>query len=388
MPRERHILLLIEATRAYGRSICHGIAEYARLREDWILMPHERPVSHELPQWIRKGEIDGVIAYIPSREISRKLQALKVPVVDVQGKGYSSSIPVFDTDPDAVGRLAVNFLRNAGFKNLAFCGYPGIFFSDRREAAVARLVGEDDLAVYHPPHEIALPDWRQQERGAMEYESDLCHWLQSLPKPVAILACNDIRGQQIINACRSAGIAAPGEVAVLGIDDDDMICELCRPTLSSIAPNTYAIGWQAASTLADMLDGKAVFSGLRNIPPLRIVERQSTDIVPSLHPVIIQATRMIRNRACQGLSVEQICAQLKCSRSTLDALFARHLGRSVSSEILRVRLTRAKQLLLEGQRPLAEIARDCGFLSSAYFCRFFKRETGQTPAAFRDASPR
>lgn len=387
MTRNRHILLLIEASRAYGRSICHGVAEFARQRDDWIILPHEKPVTDKLPPWIRKSEIDGVIAFIPSQKISRQLQALKVPMVDVQGKGYAPSTPVFDTDPDASARMALNFLRNAGFRNFAFCGYSGIFFSDRRQAAMARLMNSQglELAVYQNPHKQDPLDWQQQERGAMEYEASLCHWLLSLPKPVAVFACNDIRGQQIINACRSAGIEAPGEVAVLGIDNDDILCELCRPTLSSIAPDTYSIGRQAAATLAEMLDGKAVAGGLRNIPPLRIVERQSTDIVPSLHPVIIQATRMIRSRACQGLSVEQICDQIHCSRSTLDGLFSLHLGHSVAAEILRVRLGRAKQLLLNSDQTLADVASGCGFLSAAYFCRFFKRETGLTPAAFRSS---
>lgn len=386
MNKTRRVALLVDMSRAYGRGICEGVAEAAQRQGNWILLPHERPLGVRLPKWLRPGRIDGVIAYIPSLPIAHGLLDLQVPVVDVQGQGLCPGVPVFDTDPNRVADLAVDFFRRAQFRHFAFCGYPGIFFSDRRQKMFAQRLQQDgqSLHVYAPPPRIAAcMNLFQRERGAMEYEPGLRRWLAKLPKPVAILACNDIRGQQVINACRAAGIDLFGEVAVIGIDNDSVICGLCRPTLTSIAPDTHRIGLLAAETLANAFAGLEVPAGLQNIPPVRIVERQSTDIVVVDHPVVLRATRIIRDEACRSLSIPQLCGQLDCSRTTLDALFLRHLGHSVAREIILVRLNRAARLLSDTTLRLEDIAVATGFPSAAYFCRFFKRETGQTAAGFR-----
>ena len=217
----------------------------------------------------------------------------------------------------------------------------------------------------------------------LEYEPALAAWLARLPKPIAILACNDIRGQQIITACRDLGISMPSDVSVIGVDNDEILCRLCRPTLTSIAPDIEGIGQLAADMLNRMLDGQPVASGLHTLPPLRIVERQSTDITTAQDPLVLAASRLIRDRACHGISVEQVCDLVDCSRSTLDNLFKKHLGRPVAQEMLKVRLSRGMRLLETSTLAIEEVARECGFTSATYFCRFFKREAGTTPALYR-----
>lgn len=388
MPRNRHIALLVPASGGYGRGLCQGVANYALEHEEWLIFPHERAEFMKLPSWLKKGHIDGIIGFITTPELGRQITGLGVPIVDVQGEGNCPSAPVLDTDPEQVARLAVDFFLQAGFIHFAFGGYPGMFFSDRRSAAFTRILQARGHAVhtYAPPAKVAatvLSHFREV-RG-LEYEPALAAWLTKLPKPVAVLACNDIRGQQIITACRDLGISMPSDVSVIGVDNDEILCRLCRPTLTSIAPDMEGIGHLAAEMLDRMLDGGKVAARLHNVAPLRIVERQSTDITTAQDPIVLAASRIIRDRACHGISVEQVCDLVDCSRSTLDNLFKKHLGRPVAGEMLRIRLNRGMRLLENTSLSMEEVARACGFHSATYFCRFFKRETGGSPAAYRNS---
>jgi len=391
MPRIRHIALLVPASGGYSRGIIQGVASYAMEQEDWLIFPYERAEFMKLPSWLKKGHIDGIIGFISTPELGRQIKALGVPIVDVQGEGNCPDSPVIDTDPGIVALLAADFFTQAGFNHFAFCGYPGIFFSDNRSAHFSRILQSRDQAVhvYLPPPKVSATIWHQfKEMRGLEYESALAAWLTRLPKPVAILACNDTRGQQIITACRDLGISMPSDVSVIGVDNDEILCRLSRPTLTSIAPDSEGIGRMASEMLTGMLNGETVEVRLYNHPPLRVVERQSTDITTAEDPVVLTASRIIRDRACHGISVEQICELVDCSRSTLDNLFKKFLGRSVSQEMLRIRLSRGMRLLENSSMPVEEVARECGFLSATYFCRFFKRETGTTPAFYRSGLSR
>ncbi len=385
MKRLRHIVLLVDASRAYGRGICRGVANFAETQEDWVILPHERPELSELPDWLRKARVDGIIAYIPNRKLYRRISALGVPAVDVHGRCRGPLIPVIESDSQAIAALALQFFLRSGFQHLAYCGYPSVFFSDQREEAF-RIQATNLKRTPHvyapPPREQAGEDLYQFEKATATRLKGLAAWLRSLPKPVGLLACNDIRGQQVINACREAEIKVPEEVAVLGVDNDELICRLSRPTLSTIEPDVERVGYLAGELIAAQLKGKPVSSAYL-VPPRRVVERQSADTVVADHPLVIQAARLIRDRHGAEASVEQICETVGISRSSLDKLFRSHLGRSVAEEMTRLRLQRSQGLLLSSEMPLTEIARHCGFSSATYFCRFFKRLMGQTPDSYR-----
>ncbi len=386
MPNNRHIALLVPASGGYSRGICQGVATYALEHEDWLIFPYERAEFTRLPSWLKKGHIDGIIGFISTPELGRQITSLGVPIVDTQGEGNCPGFPVIDTDAEAVAQIAVDFFVHAGFINFAFGGYPGIFFSDRRSEAFCRILEAQgrQVAVYTPPPKVAATIKHQFiEMQGIEYEPALANWLSRLPKPIAILACNDMRGQQIITACRDLGISMPSDVSVIGVDNDEILCRLCRPTLTSIAPNIEGIGQLAAGMLNRMLDGERAEPQLHKLPPLRIVERQSTDITTAQDPLVLAASRIIRDRACRGISVDQVCELVDCSRSTLDNLFKKHLGRPVAQEMLNIRLNRAMRLLEGSSLAIEEVTRECGFTTATYFCRFFKRETGTTPAQFR-----
>lgn len=388
MARIRHIALLVPASGGYSRGICRGVATYALEQEDWLIFPYERAEFMKLPHWLKKGHIDGIIGFISTPDLGRQMKSLGVPIVDVQGEGNCPGYPWIDTDPGVVASLADDFFAKAGFNNFAYCGYPGVFFSDRRSEAFTALVRDRGLNphVYEPPPKVSNAIRQQfREMRGLEYEPNLAAWLVRLPKPVAILACNDTRGQQLITACRDLGISMPGDVSVMGVDNDEILCRLCRPTLTSIAPDTEGIGQLAGRLLSSILDGDPVEARLYKQPPLRVVERGSTDVTTAENPLVLAASRVIRDRACRGISVEQVCELAGCSRSTLDGLFRKNLGRSIAGEMVRVRLGNAMRLLENTPSTLEEIAEACGFQSATYFCRFFKRESGTTPTQYRSA---
>jgi len=383
MKKLKRIGLLVDASRAYGRGVCRGVADFADTRADWLILPHERPELRELPDWIEGARLDGLIAYIPNQRLYRKIASLGIPAVDVHGRCRGGSIPVIESEAGRIVSLALEFFGRAGFRHFAFCGYPGIFFSDQREAAFQAHAGKvgGDVHLY-APKQSRQPgqDLYEFEKGRPADVRELMVWLSHLPKPVAVLACNDIRGQQVINACREKNLAIPEQVAVLGIDNDEIICRLSRPTLSSIEPDVEMVGFLAASLIASRLAGSPVARRHR-LPPRQIVERQSTDTVVADAPEVVAAARLIRSRI--GISVDQVCEQTGVSRSKLDRLFASAIGRTVAGEMTRVKLQLSQNLLVNSALPVAEIARHCGFCSATYFCRFFKRETGRTPEAFR-----
>jgi len=346
MKKPIHIGLLVDASRAYGRGIYRGVATFSESRENWIVLAHERPELDELPGWLRRGNLDALIAYIPNRTLYKKISALGIPVVDVHGRCRTPSIPVIESDDQLIARLAFDFFLKSGFRHLAYCGYRSVFFSDQRQEAF-RLEARElkEIHIYaQTAHKRVGEDLYRFEKGTASQDADFTKWLRRLPKPAAILACNDIRGQQVINACREAGIKIPDEVVVLGVDNDKVICRLCHPSLSSIEPDVEKIGFLAAQLIADQLVGKQV-PRRHLVPPRQVVQRQSTDAVGAEHPLVVQAARIIRDQSYSNSSVEQICQMTGVSRSTLDKLFLVHLGRTVAEEITRVHLQRSQDLL-------------------------------------------
>ena len=383
MKKLKRIGLLVDASRAYGRGVCRGVANFADSREDWLILPHERPELRELPDWIEGSRLDALIAYIPNQRLYRKIVSLRIPAVDVHGRCRGTTIPVIESEAEVLVALALQFFGRAGFRHFAFCGHPSVFFSDQREEAFRLNATKSGASthIYAPstPHHPGQ-DLYEFEKGTPADDRELISWIKSLPKPVAVLACNDIRGQQVINACREKNISIPEDVAVLGIDNDEIICRLSRPTLSSIEPDVEQVGHLAATLIASRLEGRAV-DRLHRIPPRQIVERQSTDTVVADAPDVVRAARFIRSET--QISVDQVCDQVGISRSKLDRLFTENLGRSVAGEITRVRLQLSQNFLLNSTMTMAQIAQRCGFSSATYFCRFFKRETGRTPEACR-----
>jgi len=384
------VALLVDVSLGCGRGISLGVSRYAATKGNWIFFPHEHPTPEKLPEWMERTRVDAVIAYRANLNVLKKIRSLGVPAVNVHGHFQDPFIPVIRTDASALVLMTLRFMVSCGFDHLAFCGFPGVFYSDQREQAFKRHAREfSAMPLCFGGSEEPIVDYDPYRHKGYSPDGgkNLAKWIRSLPKPVGIIACNDIRALQIINACRETGIRVPEEVAVIGVDNDEVICSLSRPTLSSVEQDTEAIGGLAASLVDEMLRGKKV-SLFHEVSPKGIVERESTDVVVAENPLVIRAARMIRSRIDSGITMKELCAELSVSRSKLDTLFHQSLGRTPSEEIQRSRMRRCTDLLLTTDLKITEVARRCGFSSVTHLGRFFKRETGVTPLEFRASQGR
>jgi LacI family transcriptional regulator len=267
------------------------------------------------------------------------------------------------------------------FRHFAFCGLPLRIWSDIREQVFFQEITSRgfECSVYpHPdPTRLLLPE--------AEYPY-LAKWLASLPKPVAVMACNDDRGIQVIEVCNFEGYHIPEQVAVLGVDNDDLICELSRPALSSIAFDLEDAGYQAAQVLWNLISGNT--SGYHCIPlePLRVVTRLSSDITSQADPLVRRALRFIRSNYQSPIGVAEVARALDVSRRTLERRFLRVLNRSVRDQIQHFRFNQAKELLLHTEDSVERIAEMSGFGNLKQMLRSFEKNEGTSPAKFRKNS--
>jgi LacI family transcriptional regulator len=391
------VALLIESSRKFGRDVLSGIARYVHVHGPWSCYIEERELHGGIPNWLKQVPISGIIARIDGRRTANELLRLGRPVIDVRASVRCKQIPAFITNPRVVAQMAAEFFLQAGFRHFAFCGYPGVSFSDDRGAAFADYLATRGYVTHQflPPRQSLTAGRRGAnspltllqaiEQRGLENEKAVAAWLRKQPHPLALLACNDICGQQVLNSCREHGVNVPGEVAVMGVDDDEVLCTISEPPLSSIKPDAERVGAEAAALLDAMMKGKAANPGLVEIPPLWIVERASTDVVAIEDAVTVRALRFIRNHVNEGINVKDVLAHVGCSRTDLGLRFRHWLNSSIRAEIVRLRIERACSLLCQTNLDLAEIARQSGFRDAPSFCRLFRNRLRQTPTQYRHA---
>ncbi len=377
MPQRRRVALLIESSNAYARGLLDGIAAYVRRHQSWSIYLPEQRRGDAPPPSLKRWHGDGIIARIETAAVAAVVRRLRLPAIDVSAAREIPAIPWVETDDEAIARLAVDHFRERGFRHLAYCGDPHFNWSRwrcehfRRFAAAAgaacALYGADD----------PLPVSWQAEHAR------LVRWVKGLPRPVGILACYDIQAQKLLDACRDARVGVPEEVAVLGVDNDPVLCELCDPPLSSVIPDARRAGYVAAELLDRWMAGEAVPAAAHRIAPQGVHTRQSTDVLAIDDQAIAKTVRLIRQRACEGISVARLLREVPLSRRILERRFIRYVGRSPHAEIIRVRLNRVKQLLIETDLSVEAIARLAGFEHPEYLSVAFKREIGLRPHAFR-----
>lgn len=378
MPR-RSVALLIEMSNSYARGLLEGIAEYARHHERWSIYLPEQERGGRPPKWLHRWKGDGIIARIETDEIAAALRKTKLPVVDVSAARHLPDIPWVETNDAAIVDLGTKHLLDRGFRNLAFCGDPGFNWSNWRKQNFCDTVRERGLEeyVYDSLSRLAPNySWNREKRG-------LATWLKKLPRPVGILACYDIQAQKVLEVCRELDIAVPEEVAVLGVDNDPLLCELADPPLSSVICNTRRTGQEAAQLLDRMMSGEQVPSQAILVDPLGIQTRQSTDILAIDDPDVATALRFIRENALDGIKVSEVLRHVPLSRRVLEKRFSDLLGRTPHEEIQRLRLDRIKRLLTETDLPLNAIALRTGFEHVEYMSVFFKKAEGVPPGKYR-----
>lgn len=384
-PKRRRVALLVESSRAYGREVLLGISKFVREHRNWSIVFEEWRWTDKPPAWLNNWSGDGIIARIENRATADAVLRPGVPVVDIRGSVPGLNVPLIDTDDRKVARMAAEHLMERGFRCFAYCGFNGANYSDKRSKWFQERLAESgfDCHVYSSPTPRKNSETIEYEKRGLLFMADMARWLKKLPKPAGLMACNDIRGQQVINACRRLGIHIPDQVAVIGVDNDDVLCELSDPPMTSIAPNAVQIGYQAASLLDRMMSGRTPPRNPVLVEPAGIVTRHSTDVVAIPDEAISRALRFIREHACDGINVTALLRTASLSRRVMERRFMELLGRSPKAEILRVQIERAKQLLIDTDLPLPVIAERTGFRYSEYFSSIFKLKTGITPGALR-----
>jgi LacI family transcriptional regulator len=379
------VALLIESSRTSGRQFLRGIATYARSHGPWTFFHEERALGDPVPPRLKQWKPHGIIVRLTGAKLIRQIRQMNVPAVDLYREDETPDIPGVAVDQNALIRMAVGHFLERGFKNFAYCGFTNVLFSELRADCFVKHLAERGLQgkVFSYPGLRPRAGLAAIEAHAMQYADQLIDWIGRQPKPLALLACNDERAQQVLTLCRQVGIAVPDQVAVLGVDNDDVECELCAPPLSSIDPNFEQIGYQAAELLEGMMKGRVPPPSRILVPALCVVARRSTDVLAVDDADAAEAIRFVRARACRGISIEDVMSHVSASRSTVQRWFEKHLGRSPAVEIARVQVQHVQESLRTTSMTLEEIARCTGFAHVESMQRTFKRTVGLTPGQYR-----
>jgi len=383
------IALLFSANKMFDRDVITGIADYlSSRRASWELFVEDdfRLRLHNLAYW----EGDGIIADFDDPAVAQAASSRRIPVVGVGGSyanedDYPVGVPYVATDNFKLINLAYTHLIDVGLRQFALFSLPdamGNRWAQERENAFRSLMQRDnfDVEIFRGQGSHGLP-WGQAVAQQME-------WLRSLPKPVGIIAVNDARARQLLQACQMADIAVPEQVAVVGIDDDPLARVLSCIPLSSVIQGGKEIGRTAARMLHQLLDGAYLKSNRILVPPAGINVHSSSGFQPVKDPRVMRARHFIRQYACQGIKGDHVADFVGVSRSTLEFYFQQELGCTVHDEILRFKIDAATALLARGDCSVTEVALRCGFTTMQYLLAVFKRELGCTPREYQERARR
>jgi LacI family transcriptional regulator len=347
--------------------------------EPWSIYVDQRGLNDPPPAWLKDWNGHGVIMRAQTSRMAQVVADLKVPAVDTQHQLKCLNVPSVISDHTAIARFAVDHLLDRHFRHFAFVGVERALWSRMRRDAFA-----DNLqrAGYHC--HVYSPISRRRFLESWEGgQQDLAEWLSELPKPVGVFAAHDLRGLCVLDACRRNGLLVPEQVAVVGVDNDETLCNLADPPLSSVKLDLERMGYQAAAVLDQLMRGRKAPKKPTAIKPLGVVTRRSTDVVAIGDPLTAQAIRYIHQHSCNGITVDDIAKHCRVSRSFIERSFSKYLGTPPHEHIVRAKMSRAKQLLTETDYPLSAIAAKIGLSQAAYFSVLFKKEVGQTPGEFR-----
>jgi len=375
--RRIHITVHLGLRTHYGRQVLLGLSRYGPRQAQWDIFVATAFLGPDRLQGERRTS--GVIAAIITSRLKQELLKAGVPVVNVSAKHQIGQIPTVVSDDRMAGRMAAEHFLARGFRNLAYCGHSGFSFSRLRGDGFAEAAQQAGAACHH----YERPYGRIGKRWARWCEH-MGAWLRSLMKPVGLMAFTDAHAYRIQRICHDIGLTIPEEIALVGVNNDDLLVPLCQPCLSSIELNAVKIGYEAAALLDRLMHGQRPPKSPILIPPVGVVVRGSSDIEAIDDPEMANALRFIRERAADGIEVEDVLDELTISRRTLERRFRDCLCRSPHDEIMRVKLEQAKRLLAETRATVAEVTERSGFGSLKHFHKVFKQRTGVTPAKFRN----
>ena len=380
------VMILLEMSNKINRDRMQGILRYERLYGPWRLHIVE---GKRFEQPFRDPEslgVNGILAGTTLTELLEPVMRARVPTVlfDPLGPYADKGNPLFRhstviCDSVSVGRVGAEYFMEQGFSSFAFIGdiWESNWSLNRQEGFVRRL-REAGFAceVYRTPTDEARSDWGVEQKG-------MAAWLAGLTKPVGVMASNDVRGRQVLDTCQMAEISVPDQVAVLGVDNDELICSTTNPPLSSILRDTEGSGYYAAQMLDRLMRGKSKKKESLCYAPLRVVGRQSTEKLQFTDRLAVKAVEFIRINSGIGMNVTDVVKHLKVSRRLAELRFRQAVGHSIHDELQGARLAQVRRLLQETELSISEITDHCGYESESYLGLVFRKHANMTMRQFR-----
>jgi LacI family transcriptional regulator len=382
----RRIALIYDARLTYGLKVMTGVAAYLQERADYSVYIEENALKDQKLPDLRYWSGDGIIADFDHPAVAAAVSRSRLPVVGF-GSGYGwfvrrSSIPYFFTNNNTIATMAADHLLARGFRHFAYVGYartPINGWSEERSQAFVHRIKKQGFycEVYRDQYKTSR-HWTSLQRS-------LGKWLASLPKPLGVMAANDNRARHVLEACRTFSLDVPQDVAVIGVDNDELLCQLSSPPLSSIEQGATQLGFEAAALLDRLMRGEKTRRRFV-IDPIGIVVRQSSDILAIDDPTVAKAMAFIQEHALQGIKVPDVVSAVAVSRSGLEARFTQSVGCTLREAIRRVQIGHARRLISDTNLPLKQVASNTGFRSVQHMTTVFGKTFGRPPAKYRQIS--
>lgn len=374
------VALLIDPASGFNRSVLRGIQEFVTAHGHWVV--HTASCEPQILPALREWSPDGVIAQITDQEVAHGLEAWGGPVLNTTSTLEGLPFPRVDVDHDAVGVLAAEHFLQRGYNHFAFFGSDQSGFSIGRERGFRTRLESAGHTV-HTCHADSML-LRNRAESWVRTEDEIERWLVELPRPCAIFVSNDLPARTVANACALLGLHVPEELSILSVDNDEFACLFATPTLSSIDIPAFQIGFTAAQQLQQIMQGTAIDPRSQTqLPPVQVIERQSTDIVATSDHTVRVGVAYIRAHFHEQISVDDIADAANCSRRTLERRFRTALQRTVHDELTRQRLGHAKKLLIETEHDLETLAHRSGFTDARRLAVVFRQHFQQSPSDFR-----
>jgi LacI family transcriptional regulator len=375
----RQIVLAFPVLVGFEEEAVVGIEDYARRHGDWAILAGPSKSFPSVTQ-LKGWPGDGVIAMLATPDDARAARRLRVPLVDISAMLADTGLPRVLNDQQAIGRLAAGELLKCDVRHFACYGLRDAWFSEQRcQGFVGELADKGhSCAVLQTAGAFGSKgDWRG-------WQDELCRWLATIPRPFGLMAVDDVLARIVGDACRRLKLHVPHDVALIGVDNNRIVCETAQPTLSSVALNAREVGYRAAELLDALMSGRSAPKREILVAPTGVVARESTDRMAVGDPELGRAVRYIRQHIGEPFSMETLLRELGLSRRWLEYRFRQRYGRSPHAYICEARVERAKQLLRDVHEPsLDEIAKQCGLRRSRSLCVLFQRITGVTPSEYR-----
>jgi LacI family transcriptional regulator len=372
------IALLMRPDSGFYRGVLRGIKRYAQQQRNWVFGMAAR--TQDLPTMLEVWKPAGVVAFVYVDEQVELLGELGIPLVSISNVDNRLAIPTVSVDDVAVGRTAAKYLIQRGFCQFGFVGFPRYLYSNEREQGFTEALIKEGYkpAIFHDSHwPDAASVWGWTSQNGID------QWLKDLPKPCALFAANDAISLRLSEICRQVNIRVPEEIALLGVDNDDLFCNLAHPQLSSVQIPLEQIGYETAWLLDQYIQGQPPEKSSIRLPPMNVQTRQSTDIKILEDPELAAAIQYIHDHAHEMISMDNVLDELQVSRRSLERKCRKALGRSPIQELIRVRVQLAQNLLSQTQLPIGRVAQQSGFTSAKQLSTMFHKKTGLTPTAYR-----